>query len=195
MPAVATEEHTLESDQKVPWTLDEPTVRLSVRSHPRAQRLSETAMFTEAGPHTVPASGSVSAIEAEEELTDVGMPAPPVAAQERQPFTLLQQWEGIVSTEPSDGEFSAVLRDLTSPVRPEEQATFSIDQVPPPDRKLAVPGGVFYWAIGYEDSPTGTRRTVSLLRFRRLPAWTRSDMRRIAHEVERLKRVFCASTE
>lgn len=193
MPALAIEERTLEISQKVPWTFDEPVVRPSVRPSPRAQQPSETAVLREAGPHAAPASLSATATEAEKELATVRMPTPPVAAPEPHLFTLLQQWEGEVSTEPRNGEFSAVLRDLTNRLLPEEQATFSVDQVPPPDRKLVVPGAVFYWSIGYEDSPTGTRRTVSLLRFRRLPAWTRGDMRRIAREVERLKRVFGAS--
>lgn len=193
MATLAIEEHTLESSQKVRWTFDEPVARPSVRPPPRGRQLSETATLREAGPHAVPASASATATEAEKELATVRMPTPPVGAPERHPFTLLQQWEGVVSTEPRDEEFSAVLRDLTNPLRPEEQATFSVDQVPPPDRKLVVPGAVFYWSIGYEDTPTGTRRTVSLLRFRRLPAWTRADMRRIAREVERLKRVFRAS--
>ncbi len=109
------------------------------------------------------------------------------------PFKLLQQWEGVVSTNPSGDEFVAVLRDRTKPDMPEEQGTVSLDHVSESDRSLVVPGGVFYWSIGYEDTPSGTRRTVSMIRFRRLPAWTRGDMRRIDRDIERFRRLFAGS--
>jgi hypothetical protein len=103
------------------------------------------------------------------------------------PFTLLQQWEGVVAEPPSGGEFVAILRDLTKPTMPEERAVFPLDQVSPSDRFLVIPGAVFYWSIGYEDLLTGTRRTVSVIRFRRLPAWSKNDMRRIKEGIERLR--------
>ena len=105
-------------------------------------------------------------------------------------FTLLQQWECVVSKEPENGSFVAVLRDLTDRSRPEEQATFSVDQVSQVDRSLVVPGGVFYWSIGYEDTPAGQRKTESILRFRRLPAWSRRDLERIERRVQRFQYLF-----
>ena len=105
-------------------------------------------------------------------------------------FSLLQQWEGVVSATQKDHEFVAVLQDLTAPSRPEEQATFSVDQVSPADRASIVPGGVFYWSIGYEDTPGGTRKTTSIIRFRRLPAWSRRDMDRIDRRVRRFQYLF-----
>ena len=106
------------------------------------------------------------------------------------PRRLLQQWEGSVITEPTDGEFTAVLRDRTDATRPEEQATFSMEDVSPADERLVITGAIFYWSIAYEDSPSGTRRAVSMLRFRRLPAWTRSDMRQIERDITRFRRLF-----
>ena len=104
-------------------------------------------------------------------------------------FRLLQQWEGVIEAV-GKSDFTAVLRDLTDRRNPEERAEFSIDQIDPPDRKLLIAGAVFYWWIGYRDAPTGTRWTVSTMRVRRLPAWTRTDMTRIEREVSELRRLF-----
>jgi hypothetical protein len=131
---------------------------------------------------------STTTIDAERE--PAATTAPIVEAPVRSHgFRLLQQWEGVVSGVTGD-VFTAVLRDLTNRSSSEESASFEIDQIDPPDRRLIVPGAVFYWWIGYRDSPTGTRWTVSTIRFRRLPAWTRSDMRLIKREVEAFRRLF-----
>jgi hypothetical protein len=106
---------------------------------------------------------------------------------------MLQQWEGTV-TKVAHDEFSAVLRDLTQPTRPEEQASFPFEQVPDADGSLVVPGAVFYWSIGYEVTLTGTRKTVSMLRFRRLPAWSRSELRRIKIDAERFQKLLAPNS-
>jgi hypothetical protein len=85
-------------------------------------------------------------------------------------FLVLQKWEGIVE-EVSDDEFTAVLRDVTDPSREDERSTMLVEDVPFSDRHLLVPGAVFYWSIGYDDSSDGQRRRVSVIRLRRLPAW------------------------
>ena len=106
-------------------------------------------------------------------------------------FIGLQHWEGaIVALNAAEEEFSAVLRDLTDPSRPEEQADFPFAQVPPADVAFIVVGAIFYWSIGYEDNQTGGRRTVSIIRFRRLPKWTYGDMRRIELATRRLRGIF-----
>jgi hypothetical protein len=117
----------------------------------------------------------------------------PRAQVARQHFILLQRWEGTV-TNVNVEEFSAVLRDLSQAARPEEQASFLLDEVPDPDRSLLVPGAVFYWTIGYEVTLTGTRKTVSMLRFRRLPAWSESDLRRIKADAERFHKLLAPNS-
>lgn len=117
----------------------------------------------------------------------------PRAREARQRFILLQQWEGTVTTVNAE-EFAAVLHDLTQLTRPEEEASFPIEEVPDPDRSLLVPGGVFYWTIGYEVTPTGTRKTVSMLRFRRLPAWGESELHRVRADAERLQKLLAPSS-
>jgi hypothetical protein len=166
----------------------------TVERQPEVASTTDTVLKSPA--ITVPATSqspnkSLTAVEADRETrlatAQLITPPPPPTRHE---FVLLQQWEGVVSSEASNDEFNVVLRDLTHPARPEEQATFSIEQVPVPDRRLVLPGAVFYWSIGYEDLPTGTRRTVSTLRFRRLPVWTRTDMQRIRRDVDRFRRLF-----
>lgn len=178
MPVHAAAHDTLERGQEDGSTaLDQPSVPRG-GSRPRRVASPSTSLI---------ASLTAGQPESEPRTAQLLLP---LSAPLRHPFTLLQQWEGVVSTEPREGEFVAVVRDLTNPTYSEEQAMLSLEHVPPPDRKLVVPGAVFYWSIGYEDTPTGTRRTISVLRFRRLPAWTHGDMRRIAREVERFQRLF-----
>lgn len=95
---------------------------------------------------------------------------------------LLQQWECVVrSVTPT--EFVAVLYDLTDRSKPEEEATFPLDEVPDSDRSFVAPGAVFYWSIGYRTGSTGQKDRISQIRFRRLPTWTRSERNEAAREV------------
>lgn len=88
----------------------------------------------------------------------------------------LQEWEGYV-TDLGATSFFARLKDLTSQSDlPEEEGEFPLDDVADGDRPLLKPGAVFRWTIGYEKSRSGTKRRISQLVFRRLPAWTKSDI-------------------
>lgn len=104
-------------------------------------------------------------------------------------YQVLQQWEGTVS-EIVDGDFRAELRDLTDPSHPDEVAVFSLDEVSDPDRSLVALGAIFYWTICYEITRTKQKKTVSLIRFQRLPAWTQKDIRAIKKKAEELKYAF-----
>ena len=104
-------------------------------------------------------------------------------------FEVRQQWEGTVS-EVGDSEFVAVLADLTEPTRAREQAVFSLDEVPDEDHELVVPGGVFYWSIGYERGRGGQKKSTSLIRFRRLPAWTTREIDAVHREARELLNDF-----
>ena len=89
-------------------------------------------------------------------------------------FNSLQKWEGHVVKKGKDS-FVAVLIDLTNPSPIEEEAEFSLEEIEEGDRDLVKPGAVFYWNIGYYDKTSGRLRT-SLIRFRRLPNWTREEI-------------------
>ena len=66
---------------------------------------------------------------------------------------------------------------LILPTRnPEEEAVFPMRRVSAEDRWLVRTGAVFYWNIGEHTDVTGRQRTVSELRFRRLPALTNDDI-------------------
>ncbi len=106
---------------------------------------------------------------------------PPRTGYERRPPTAnlvaLQEWEGYV-TEISKEDFTARLIDLTadSPYE-EEEASIPLAEISEDDAESMRLGSVFRWAIGYERSPSGTKRRVSQIVFRNLPAVTSSDRR------------------
>lgn len=90
-------------------------------------------------------------------------------------------WEGVVE-ELGDAELVARLYDLTDPSREPEVATFSLDELSDDDLPLAKPGAVFYWSIGHRIEPHGQKKAESVIRFRRLPAWSTGDIRRLQRE-------------
>ena len=106
----------------------------------------------------------------------VPRPMPPVPS-----LHALQEWEGYV-LEKGEEEFAARLLDLTTGALGgqtervlEEEAIIPLSEVSDYDLKRLRPGSVFRWVIGYERSPSGTKRRVSQIVFRDLPAMTRQD--------------------
>jgi hypothetical protein len=98
-------------------------------------------------------------------------------------FELRQQFEGTVLSISQD-EFEARLMDRTRPSNPNEIASFSLLDVSEGDRELLQPGAVFYWSIGYRIQPWGQRERSSIIRFRRVPVWTRSELGQIKKQAE-----------
>ena len=76
---------------------------------------------------------------------------------------------------------------MSSPEAPEEEVTFSIQEISESDRGLAMPGAVFYWSVGYEDSLQGQRTRKSTIRFRRLPTWTEKELNKARQEAHSLR--------
>jgi|RhiMetdeSRZDD1v2_1073273.scaffolds.fasta_scaffold37399_4 hypothetical protein len=103
-------------------------------------------------------------------------------------FTSLQAWEGIV-TQVMDNAFLARLIDLTH-TGVDEEAEFPIDEISEEDKALITPGAIFYWDIGYHTSYSGQRTRKSLIRFRRLPAWTQKEIEAAQREAERIGKAF-----
>lgn len=89
-------------------------------------------------------------------------------------FRSLQKWEGIVLSVSIDS-FWARLIDLTEN-GPDEEAEFSLEELHSDERALVKPGAIFYWNIGYHDLYRGQRKRESIIRFRRLPAWTKREI-------------------
>jgi hypothetical protein len=60
---------------------------------------------------------------------------------------------------------------------PDEEIEIAKDELSPFDLALLEPGAIFYWTIGYRQQlPAGARERVSLIRFRRLPAWSDAEL-------------------
>jgi hypothetical protein len=86
--------------------------------------------------------------------------------------------------------FTATLRSLRDPSDSEKEAEIPLEAVTPDDLELLQPGAIFYWTIGYDISPSGTRKRASEVRFRRLPAWTKKDVERIRSRATELFELF-----
>jgi hypothetical protein len=118
-----------------------------------------------------------------------GAPVTPISVLERarpeqDRFHALQQWEGVVDAI-NDGTFTARLVDRTAD-EPDEEVEFDLTEVPTGDRDLVTVGAVFYWSVGYHTSATGTRSRVSVISFRRLPAWTEAEKRQARERAEQI---------
>lgn len=90
----------------------------------------------------------------------------------REHFKALESWEGCVLAVEEEA-FRARVTSSTS--GQEEEAEFPLEELDEEDVALVQPGAVFYGSIGYLDRPTG-RIKASVIRFRRLPAWTRREL-------------------
>lgn len=144
---------------------------------------------------TTPVLGSLSPSDLYEQLKKETVTfkehgIPPVVRLELSPivedkFISLQKWEGVVIEVMKD-YFLAKLNDLTIK-GPDEEAEFPIEEISEEDRKLIKPGAVFYWNIGYHDSHRGQRTRVSIMRFRRLPAWRKEEIEASKHEARCIK--------
>jgi hypothetical protein len=88
-----------------------------------------------------------------------------------------------------DNAFLARLIDLTH-TGVDEEAEFPIDEISEEDKALITPGAIFYWDIGYHTSYSGQRTRKSLIRFRRLPAWTQKEIEAAQREAERIGKAF-----
>lgn len=97
-------------------------------------------------------------------------------------FVAEQEWEGFV-TKVDDEEFTAHLVDL-SKAGVEERVEFSLNEVSDIHKELVKEGAIFRWSIGYERVRGGTKRKVSSIVFRRLPAWSKRDLSKSVSEVE-----------
>jgi hypothetical protein len=99
----------------------------------------------------------------------------------------LQKWEGAV-LEVGEATFVARLVDLTGD-RPEEEIELEKAELSDFDLDLLEPGAVFYWSVGYRRQlPRGARSRESVIRFRRLPAWSRAELEAARERAEEARR-------
>ena len=89
----------------------------------------------------------------------------------------VQEWEGYV-VDMDDTHFTARLVDLSGGVaHEEEEAIIPLTELSDNDVGRMRDGSIFRWVIGYERSSSGTKKRVSQIVFRDLPAMTPSDLR------------------
>ena len=100
----------------------------------------------------------------------------------------LQKWEGVVMEVEKD-IFHARLLDLTEK-NPEEETDFLFEEVSEDDRSLIKPGAVFYWSLYYLTTRTGQIIKSSIVKFRRLPAWTETEIRRAKEQAAEIRRAI-----
>ncbi|MGQ0602266.1 MAG: hypothetical protein ACT4QE_11320 [Anaerolineales bacterium] len=107
---------------------------------------------------------------------------------EKENFVVLQKWIGYVVD--VDREiFRARLSRITGEAD-DQDAEIYLTEVSPGDRSLLEPGAVFYWAIGYWDSASGTRSRVSRLRFRRRPLVDDYEIKIASSKATQLRDLF-----
>ena len=85
---------------------------------------------------------------------------------------------------------SSVISDKTNTAFPDEQITLSVEEVSRNDLQLLKEGAVFYWSIGYADYPGRPRTRESRIRFRRLPKWTRRELKKAREIGAELAEIF-----
>lgn len=104
-------------------------------------------------------------------------------------FKLLQFWEGQVE-EVNAENFIATIQDKTSLENPKEGLELSLQEISDEDKEFVCPGAIFYWSIGYEDSPGRPRQRVSRIRFRRLPSWSLTEIKTAEEKAKIYMRLF-----
>ena len=105
-------------------------------------------------------------------------------------FHALQEWEGHVLEIGSD-EFLAALIDLTAgSSHEEEEAIIPLTEISDHDAVTLRVGAIFRWVIGYERSPSGTKKRVSQIVFRDLPRITDRDLQQGKEWARETRRAF-----
>jgi hypothetical protein len=115
------------------------------------------------------------------------VPPPAPVETPRGALIPLQKWEGVVLAVRED-TFVARIVDQAGE-HPDEEIELPKDELSPFEEDLLEQGAVFYWTIGYRQRlPRGQRERVSLIRLRRLPAWSRAELASARDRAEELAR-------
>lgn len=120
----------------------------------------------------------------------LSFPPPVLSPQPRATLHALQEWEGYV-VEVEGDELVARLVDLTAgSTHEEEEAVIPLAEISEPDVANVRVGSIFRWVIGYERSPSGTKKRVSQIVFRDLPRMTERDFREARSWAHEMRRAF-----
>lgn len=106
--------------------------------------------------------------------------------------TVIQIWEGVViSVDRENALMTVRLKDRSNLIE-EHIADIDLQWVGDQDEDLLVSGSVFYWTI-YKETNRGSIKNSQELRFRRLPNWTRMQIKAMEEDVELLSSKLSAS--
>ena len=85
----------------------------------------------------------------------------------------------------------ARLVDLTAgSTHEEEEAVIPLAEISEPDVANVRVGSIFRWVVGYERSPSGTKKRVSQIVFRDLPRMAERDFREARSWAHEMRRAF-----
>ncbi|MEX2621693.1 MAG: hypothetical protein WD250_15870 [Egibacteraceae bacterium] len=140
---------------------------------PQTRTLTDMATFSEAA--------------AEPAGDDAGIDASLESAVPGPRAVVLQRWEGTVE-EVTETTFAGVLQ-ARSDDAPDEWVELHLDDVAEDERSLVVPGAVFTWSIGYQDSEAGRTRE-STIRIRRRPGFTEAEIAAALDRASRRRRAW-----
>lgn len=104
-------------------------------------------------------------------------------------FKLIQEWFGTV-TDVNTKTFTAVISDRTNTNNSNELVELDLSEVPEDDVKILRAGSLFYWSVGYEDSPGIPRQRVSRIRLQRLPGLTVREILKAEQKAQSFKDIF-----
>ena len=104
-------------------------------------------------------------------------------------FEARQTWEGVITAVRGE-EFVSLMDDRTNPSSPDEEIVFDFGEVSPSERSLITVGAVFYLFIGVERATGGQQKNVSIIKFRRLPIWTRSALNRVESRANEVRDIL-----
>jgi len=102
-------------------------------------------------------------------------------------FKSTNKWEGYVVIL-HKYYFTARITDLTGN-HPDEEVDILFKDISADERDLIVEGGIFDWHIGHE-LENGTVKTSSIIRFRRMPRWTKRDQQKAEHFKSEIENLF-----
>ena len=120
----------------------------------------------------------------------VNLPGPRATPKLTPSLHALQEWEGYV-TEINDSEFVANLLDVTAgDTFAGEEVVIPLEEISEADVARMHAGSIFRWVIGYERAPSGSKRRVSQIVFRNLPAFTKKDLQEAEEWAEKMMSVF-----
>jgi len=100
----------------------------------------------------------------------------------------LRLWEGCITSVEGDTFQATLINDKDEEIT----AEFSIanDLSYKDDEKWVVEGNIFYWKIGYEKTPKGTRKNQEYIIFRKIPSLSNFDIENPSEEAKEFIEYF-----